>query len=226
MSIEKHISRLFEEIKSTKNSIQQSVALNEDIAFASPLNRKLIVTSRFGPRRGELHNGVDLVANAENVKSVADGKVIETAADSKLCGGKIVIKHSNGYQTGYCHMMKINVVAGQIVKRGDVIGVSGGGLSDPGKGRTTGRHLHFTLRKDDIPIDPMKFLDKDSSEIVFDLSSDNDEKFEFAGYKQDVDDDGNNIVSTELPSDKEDEFEFAGFKKKVTENIKRIKKML
>ena len=199
----------------------QLVGLNEDIALSLPL-KKLDVTSGFGLRWGEMHNGVDLKATAENVKSPADGVVIYTATDEGPCGGTIKIEHPGGYKTGYCHIQRINVKAGQLVKRGDVIGISGGGVNDPGRGRSDGPHLHFTLRKDDIPIDPMKFLGKDSSEIVFDSSSDDDEKFEFAGYKQDVDNDVNNIDSTELPSDKEDEFEFAGYKKKVTENILQI----
>jgi murein DD-endopeptidase MepM/ murein hydrolase activator NlpD len=206
MSIEKNILRILEEINESQKSILKSIVLNEDIEFSSPLDRKLIVTSGFGPRSGELHNGVDLVANAENVKSVADGKVIETAADSKLCGGKIIIKHSNGYQAGYCHMMKINVVAGQIVKRGDVIGISGGGLNDPGKGRTLGRHLHFTLRKNDVPVDPMKFLDKDSSEIGFDSVTSNSIIDDLYGNQDDI--------------------EYGGLKKNVKENIERIKKIL
>jgi hypothetical protein len=225
MSIEKHISRIFEEIESSKKSIQQSVALNEDIAFSSPLS-KLDVTSGFGPRWGRFHNGVDLSAIDERVKSPADGIVTYTAVDQYPCGGTIAIKHSNGYSTSYCHIQRIDVKTGQLVRKGDVIGITGGGAGDPGRGRSDGPHLHFVLKKNDVPIDPMKFLGKDSSEIVFDSSSDDDEKFEFAGYKQDVDNDVNNIDSTELPSDKEDEFEFAGYKKKVTENIERIKKML
>jgi murein DD-endopeptidase MepM/ murein hydrolase activator NlpD len=216
MSIEKNILRILEEINESQKSILKSIVLNEDIEFSSPLDRKLIVTSGFGPRWGELHNGVDLVANAENVKSVADGKVIETAADSKLCGGKIIIKHSNGYQAGYCHMMKINVVAGQIVKRGDVIGISGGGLNDPGKGRTQGRHLHFTLRKNDVPVDPMKFLDKEG---IISTSS--------LGIQSSEEDDDNFITPDtviDTSPDNGGDFEFADIKKeeRIEKNILRI----
>jgi hypothetical protein len=242
MSIEKHISRIFEEIESSKKSIQQSVALNEEIAFSSPLS-KLHVTSGFGPRWGSLHNGVDLSAIDEKVKSPADGIVTYTAADEWPCGGKIKIKHSNGYSTGYCHIQRIDVKRGQLVKKGDVIGITGGGVGDPGRGRSQGPHLHFVLEKDGVPIDPMKFLDKDSLDIGDVLGGDvlgaatlgatalgatalgavalsdkeesgkNPEEFEFAGG---------------MPKEKDSDFEFAGSKQKdpVKENIERIKKML
>lgn len=226
MSIEKNILRILEEINESQKSIINSIELNEEIVFSSPLNSKLVVTSGFGPRGGELHAGIDLVANAENVKSPADGMVIETAADSKLCGGTIKIRHSDGYQTGYCHMMKINVIPGQIVKRGDVIGVSGGGLNDPGHGRTTGRHLHFTLRKNDVPIDPTKFLGKDGIILTSDSDFTSSAVVGSTSSTQD-DSDTDNAVITSLSSDR-NEFEFADINRdlKIKENIMRIKKML
>jgi hypothetical protein len=57
-------------------------------------------------------------------------------------------------------MQKINVRSGQNVGKGDVIGISGGGAGDPGRGKSGARHLHFTLRKDGQLVDPMKYIDK------------------------------------------------------------------
>jgi murein DD-endopeptidase MepM/ murein hydrolase activator NlpD len=216
MSIEKNITRLFEEIKSSKKSIQQSVALNEDIAFSSPLS-KLNVTSRFGSRWGRLHNGVDLAANDEKVKSPANGVVTYTATDKGPCGGTIIIKHSGGYETGYCHIQRIDVKAGQLVRKGDVIGITGGGVGDPGRGRSDGPHLHFILKKDDEPIDPMIFLGKEGIISTSNLdiqSSEDDDNF----ITPDT------VIDTSL--DNSGEFEFADIKKDVKENIERIKKML
>jgi hypothetical protein len=227
MSIEKNITRLFEEIESSKKSIQQSVALNEDIAFASPLS-KLNVTSGFGPRWGRLHSGVDLEANDEKVKSPADGIVTYTATDEGPCGGTIKIDHPNGYSSGYCHIQRIDVKRGQLVRKGDVIGITGGGVGDPGKGRSDGPHLHFTLKKNGQLVDPMKFLDKESlgfTELgatalgatavgaVALSGEEKPEEFEFAGG---------------MRKDTDSDFEFAGSKQKdpVKENIERIKKML
>ena len=231
MSIEKNITRLFEEIESSKKSIQQSVALNEDIALSSPLS-KLNVTSGFGPRWGRLHNGVDLAANDEKVKSPADGIVTKTAADQYPCGGTIVIKHSNGYSTGYCHIQRIDVKAGQLVRKGDVIGITGGGVGDPGRGRSDGPHLHFTLNKNGEPIDPMKFLNKDTLDIGDILGGKESLGFAALGATAlgatavgAVDSSGE---ETSNSSDFTSDFEFAGSKQKdpVKENIERIKKML
>jgi hypothetical protein len=231
MSIEKHISRIFEEIESSKKSIQQSVALNEDIAFASPLS-KLHVTSGFGPRWGRFHNGVDLSATDEKVKSPADGIVTYTAADQWPCGGTITIKHSNGYSTSYCHIQRIDVKTGQLVRKGDVIGITGGGAGDPGRGRSDGPHLHFVLKKNDVPIDPMKFLDKDALDIGDILGGKESLGLAALGATalgatavDTVDSSGEQIPGeSEYTSD----FEYAGSKQKerVKENIERIKKML
>jgi murein DD-endopeptidase MepM/ murein hydrolase activator NlpD len=170
MSIEKHISRLFEEIKSTKNSIKEVTSnrtkssVNET-AFISPVDNTS-VNSPFGPRWGTLHTGVDLAATSANVKAPADGIVEVAAMLNDDCGGTIKINHASGFKTGYCHIKQINVSAGQQVKQGDVIGISGGGANDPGKGRSDGPHLHFTLRKDGELVNPMDYLDKEGIELT------------------------------------------------------------
>jgi hypothetical protein len=231
MSIEKHISRIFEEIESSKKSMLQSVGLNEDTVFSSPLS-KLDVTSKFGPRWGRFHNGVDLSATDERVKSPADGIVTYTAADEGPCGGTIKIKHSNGYSTSYCHIQRIDVKRGQLVRKGDVLGITGGGVGDPGRGRSDGPHLHFVLKKDDVPIDPMKFLDKDALDIGDILGGKEALGLTALGATAL----GSTAVDTVDSSGEEtsngleytSDFEFAGSKQKdpVKENIERIKKML
>jgi len=133
--------------------------LNE-AALNAPLD-SISVNSPFGTRwGGQGHNGVDLAADAANVKAPADGVVVKVAADEYPCGGTIVIDHAGGFRTGYCHMQKINVSSGQQIKQGDIIGISGGGANDPGHGRSDGRHLHFTLRKDGQLVNPMDYINK------------------------------------------------------------------
>ena len=224
MSIEKNILRILEEINKSQKSILQSIGLNEDTTLSPPLN-KLYVTSPFGPRWGRQHIGVDLVANAENVKSPADGIVTYTATDEGECGGTIKIKHPEGYETGYCHMQKINVKAGQLIKKGDVIGISGGGLNDPGKGRTQGRHLHLTLRKDGVLVDPMKYIGKEgiistSSKVINPTQSPEDSLDSLSSFDNKLD-----SIIDDLYNNQED-IEYGGFKKDVKENIERIKKIL
>ena len=149
----KKILQSFDKILNENKPFINEAALN------SPLDQT-IAGSGFGQRWGKLHNGVDLAANAANVKAPADGVVVKVAADEYPCGGTIVIDHAGGFRTGYCHMQKINVSAGQQVKQGDIIGISGGGVGDPGRGKSDGRHLHFTLRKDGELVNPMDYINK------------------------------------------------------------------
>lgn len=149
----KKILQSFDKILNENKPFINEAALN------SPLDQT-IAGSGFGQRWGKLHNGVDLAANAANVKAPADGVVVKVAADEYPCGGTIVIDHAGGFRTGYCHMQKINVSAGQQVKQGDIIGISGGGDGDPGQGKSDGRHLHFTLRKNGELVNPMDYINK------------------------------------------------------------------
>lgn len=131
-----------------------------EASLDSPLDNTS-VNSPFGTRwGGQGHNGVDLKADASNVKAPADGVVEVGEIKNDACGGTIIISHAGGFKTGFCHMQKINVTAGQQVKQGDVIGISGGGANDVGHGRSDGRHLHFTLRKDGQLVNPIDYIDK------------------------------------------------------------------
>jgi murein DD-endopeptidase MepM/ murein hydrolase activator NlpD len=160
MNIEKKILEIYEEINNSKKSLSKITGLNES-AINSPLD-SVSVNSPFGTRGSGEHNGVDLAADAAEVKAPADGVVFKVATDEPPCGGTIIIDHADGFRTGFCHMQKINVNTGQEVKQGDIIGISGGGANDPGHGRSDGRHLHFTLRKDGQLVNPMDYINKDS----------------------------------------------------------------
>lgn len=111
------------------------------------------ITSRYGMRNGQLHNGTDIaVAAGTPVKSPWRGTVSETYTNS--AGGKqIIINHPNGYRTGYAHLSEFRVSAGQKVSRGQVIALSGN------TGGSTGPHLHFTLRKNGELVDPESKFD-------------------------------------------------------------------
>lgn len=146
-------------IQSFDLMLSDNKSVVNEVALISPLDRTS-VNSGFGPRWGRLHNGVDLAANAIEVKSPADGVVEVGAIKNDSCGGTIIISHAGGFKTGFCHMQKITVKPGENVKQGDVIGISGGGKGDVGRGRSDGRHLHFTLRKDGKVVDPMDYINK------------------------------------------------------------------
>jgi murein DD-endopeptidase MepM/ murein hydrolase activator NlpD len=146
-------------IESFESILKRKKSLLQEVALAAPLDN-VKVNSGFGPRWGTSHNGVDLAANAEKVKAPADGVVEIGEIKNDACGGTIVISHADGFKTGFCHMQKIDVRAGQQVKQGDVIGTSGGGKNDPGRGRSDGRHLHFTLRQNGKLLNPVDYINK------------------------------------------------------------------
>ena len=107
------------------------------------------VTSAFGKRRAPTagastdHPGVDLaVSTGTAVRSPISGKVVYASMDNNACGGTIAI--SNGKEKHrFCHCSKINVTVNQTVEQGDVVGRTGGGPRDPGRGTSTGPHLHW-----------------------------------------------------------------------------------
>lgn len=121
------------------------------------------VTHPFGePRSSAPHNGVDLAtASGTPVSSPADGEVIVANINgNSMCGGTIRIKHANNIITGYCHIKQVDVSTGDQVKQGQVIGLSGGGADDIGKGNSTGPHLHFTVTVNNEVVDPAEYIDK------------------------------------------------------------------
>jgi murein DD-endopeptidase MepM/ murein hydrolase activator NlpD len=64
----------------------------------------------------------------------------------------IIVDHGNGVQTYYAHLSRIDVIAGQEIRRGQSIGASGS------TGRATGPHLHYEVRNSGTPINPYMFL--------------------------------------------------------------------
>ena len=116
------------------------------------------VTASFGERidpfngEGAFHSGVDISANVGSaVIAPADGAV--TFAD--FLGGygrAIMVDHGHGISTRYGHLSSFAVTAGQYVHRGDTIGYVGT------SGRTTGPHLHYEVRINDVPVNPYKYL--------------------------------------------------------------------
>lgn len=98
------------------------------------------------------HSGIDLPApSGTPVRSAASGYVAWTRRGAQY-GNYIMIIHSDGIATLYAHLSRVDVVADQFVPRGGQIGLVGS------TGLSTGPHLHFEVRKEGIPTDPIPYL--------------------------------------------------------------------
>ncbi len=116
------------------------------------------ITSAFGWRRdpfmgrARFHSGLD-IANLKLsiIRASADGVVTEAGSGGGY-GNLVVLDHGGGITTFYGHLTRALVKTGTHVRAGDIIGGMGT------TGRATGSHLHFELRRNDIPVDPIAYL--------------------------------------------------------------------
>jgi len=143
-------------------NLRKLMTLN-DVVSAMPLASPMAgssykKTSGFGTRvdpfRGTLsmHAGVDL-AGPSGTKVVATNNGRIDFAGWKTAYGNVVdVKHEYGFTTRYGHLRQILVKPGQLVKKGQVIAVQGS------TGRSTGEHLHYEVRYQDKPLNPVNFM--------------------------------------------------------------------
>lgn len=111
-----------------------------------------VLYARFGRKGGEAHDGIDLAAPAGTpVKTAAAGEVL-FAGDQKGYGLIAIVAHAQGLITLYAHNRDLRVKTGQQVRDGQVIATVGD------SGATSGPHLHFEVRKDGKPVDPLEHL--------------------------------------------------------------------
>jgi len=116
------------------------------------------VTSDFGQRLDPytadrvMHEGIDIAApHGKEVMAPSDGTVVFAGLEGGY-GNVVVIDHGYGIKTRYGHLAKILVKAGEVVKRGHVVGAVGN------TGRSTGPHLHYEVRVNGVPQNPRKFI--------------------------------------------------------------------
>lgn len=111
-----------------------------------------IITSRFGYRHDRYHDGVDIGAKAGTpVLAAADGRVMYSGW-AEGYGMMLIVKHANRLTTVYAHNSKNKVKKNARVRKGQVIGEVGQ------TGKATGPHLHFEVRNDTHPKDPLLYL--------------------------------------------------------------------
>ncbi len=110
------------------------------------------VTSPFGFRWGRMHEGIDIGASyGSAIHAAASGTVIYCGWESGY-GNLVVIDHGGNLATAYGHQSSIAVTCGQQVSQGQVIGYVGS------TGHSTGPHLHFEVRINGAPVDPLGYL--------------------------------------------------------------------
>lgn len=115
------------------------------------------VTSGFGMRWGQMHKGLDLWNQEESkalIYAARKGVVVEAGANRGGYGYIVILDHGDGLHTYYAHMRKILVNVGQEIDHGQILGYMGR------TGDSTGYHLHFEVRQDDVPMNPLRYLNR------------------------------------------------------------------
>lgn len=179
--IDKLSRRLYVQSKSFDKVIE--MARNKDemlqrIPAIQPINNKNLerIASGFGKRIHpvyktlRMHEGMDFTAPPGTpIYATGDGKVVKPQQSMNGYGKNVLIDHGYGYETLYAHMNKVIVNPNQNVKRGEIIGYVGN------TGVSTGPHLHYEVRKDSKPVNPVHFFYNDLTpkeyEKVIEISS-------------------------------------------------------
>ncbi len=112
------------------------------------------ITRGFIPAGDSKHSGIDIACDEGRPVTTTAAGVVVYAGEDRHFGMKVVISHDSGYSTIYGHNSKLFVRVGDTVERGQRIALSGN------TGASTSPHLHYEIRRDDVPIDPAPFLEE------------------------------------------------------------------
>lgn len=139
-------------IAKKNKSIKKSIKSKE--IFIWPVQGSIITF--FGKQKGGRKNdGINIISVKGNpVRAAMSGKVIYRGNELLAWGNLIIIKHRDNWTTAYAHLDKLLVKKGEIIKTGDIIASVGA------TGNVNKSQLHFQVRKNSKPLDPMKFLKK------------------------------------------------------------------
>ena len=111
----------------------------EEAQFIVPLIDTYSISSPFGHREGEHHDGIDLATSENNLVYAASEGIVESVGFDHSAGNYVIVKHLNGLYTNYFHLNSQSVRTGQSVNLGTVLGSVGS------TGNSTGPHLHFGM---------------------------------------------------------------------------------
>ena len=149
--------QLERELRTINDRMKSDMLRLSSVPNGLPVNG--YITDGFGMRHNpfsgeghESHQGLDIAVDyGTPVAATADGLVVHAGPYAGY-GNLVILYHSNGITTRYGHMSRVTVEAGQRVKRGDQIGHAGS------TGRSTGPHVHYEVRENDQPLNPMRFV--------------------------------------------------------------------
>jgi murein DD-endopeptidase MepM/ murein hydrolase activator NlpD len=132
--------------------VKRDNLISQKSDFIWPLTQVDNISSTFGQRNGRFHTGTDMPATSGTpIIAVMDGRVLSARYEGGF-GNTICMEHRDNFLTRYAHCSIMFVKAGDIMKKGQVIGLVGS------TGTSTGNHLHFEIRYNDIPLNPLDFL--------------------------------------------------------------------
>ena len=158
----KNIERAQKEARKIKRVYAEgSIARLWDGEFQLPMTSD--ITSPFGNKRvfnGQLksfHNGVDFRARSATPVYAANSGVVKMAENLFYSGNAVVIDHGTGIFTIYAHLSRIDVTAGQLVEKGQRLGLTGA------TGRVSGPHLHWGVKVKGVAVNPMQLIQLMSS---------------------------------------------------------------
>lgn len=130
----------------------QPITIIQDMTFDWPVDSARM-TRGFLPNKRRPHLGIDLAApKGTPILASQAGTVIYAGREFRGYGKMVLIESGEGWATLYAHFDKILISEGQKVRKGEVIGAMGR------SGRATGVHLHFEVRHNRGPIDPLPLL--------------------------------------------------------------------
>jgi murein DD-endopeptidase MepM/ murein hydrolase activator NlpD len=104
------------------------------------------------------HPGIDIPTDVGTPIRAAAGGYVAWNKQGRQYGNYVMLIHPGGIATVYAHLSRFAAKPDTYVERGDIIGYSGGHPGDEGAGLSTGAHLHFEVRQNGIPVNPMQFL--------------------------------------------------------------------
>jgi murein DD-endopeptidase MepM/ murein hydrolase activator NlpD len=172
-NLTKQYQQIEGEVESIEKNVRQKLAKqnklsslgDSDAKFSWPAPSKSISSyfhdQDYPYRKIFEHNGVDIrAAHGTPIRAAASGYVAQAKfCSTASCYSYIMLIHDNGLATVYGHLSKIVVSNDQFITRGDIIGYSGGTPGSVGAGPfVTGPHLHFEVRLNGIPVNPLNYL--------------------------------------------------------------------